>query len=161
MKNSNFGVFMVILMLIGISPLMSAESALSLKSWEPWGIPNDTSNYTIISKGGDAGDYQAFPDAVKLQNGDILVVFYAGDGHVTYPNENYPKAGRICMVRSKDEGKTWSAPVTIYDDMHDNRDSHISQLSDGTVVVTFFSLDLKSNPRSRSGVGVQFRSEER
>lgn len=119
-------------------------------------IFSDTTNYQIISKGGDAGDYQAFPDAVKLQNGDILVVFYAGDGHITYPNDNYPNAGRICMVRSSDEGKTWSSPVTIFDDKYDNRDSHISQLSDGTIVVSFFSLDLKSNPKSRSGIGVQF-----
>lgn len=117
---------------------------------------SDTTKYQIISKGGEAGAYQAFPDACKLKNGDILAVFYGGDGHVTYPNEQYPKAGRICMVRSKDEGKTWSKPVTIYDDIYDNRDPHISQLNDGTILVSFFSLHLKSNPKSRSGVGVQF-----
>src|SRR5690606_19980377 len=95
--------------------------------------------YKVVSKGGDAGDYQAFTDAVRLTNGDILVVFYAGDGHVTYPSEVYPKSGRLCMVRSSDDGKTWSSPVTIYDDEADNRDPHIAQMSDGTVVVTFFN----------------------
>lgn len=95
--------------------------------------------YTVVSKGGDAGDYQAFTDAVRLDNGDILVVFYAGDGHVTYPSDAYPDAGRICMVRSTDNGKSWSSPVTIYDDVADNRDPHISQMSDGTVVLTFFN----------------------
>lgn len=63
----------------------------------------------LISKGGDAGDYQAFPDACRLKNGDIVAVFYAGDEHVTKQSERYPKAGRICLVRSKDEGKTTSS----------------------------------------------------
>lgn len=100
----------------------------------------DTVKHVLISKGGDAGDYQAFPDACRLKNGDIAAVFYAGDEHVTKPTEKYPKAGRICMVRSKDEGRTWSKPVTIYDDADDNRDPHIVQLSNGMVVVSFFSL---------------------
>ncbi|GAA5219998.1 sialidase family protein [Membranihabitans marinus] len=122
----------------------------------PWVQNNDTTKYQIISKGGEAGEYQAFPDACKLKNGDILAVFYGGYGHVSYPNEGYPNAGRICMVRSKDEGKTWSKPITIFDDIYDNRDPHISQLNDGTIMVSFFSLNLKSNPKSRTGVGVQF-----
>ncbi len=95
--------------------------------------------FKVISKGGDSGDYQAFTDAVRLKNGDILVVFYAGDGHVTYPSEQYPNAGRLCMVRSTDQGKTWSAPKTVVDDEADNRDPHIAQMSDGTVVLTFFN----------------------
>lgn len=133
-------------------------------SWnlEAGGIANenisvpDTTKYQIISKGGEAGAYQAFPDAYKLKNGDILAVFYGGSGHITYPDKSYPNAGRICLVRSKDEGKTWSKPVVIYDDIYDNRDPHISQLNDGTVLVSFFSLHLKSDPKSRSGIGVQF-----
>ena len=102
--------------------------------------PADSTPYHIISKGSDAGEYQAFPDACRLKNGDIAAVFYAGYGHISIPNEAYPKGGRICLVRSKDEGKTWSKPVTIFDDAEDNRDPHISQLKDGTVVVSFFSL---------------------
>ena len=97
-------------------------------------------SYTIISRGKAAGDYQAVPDACRLKNGDIVVVFYAGDNHVTFPGEKYPKAGRICLVRSKNEGRTWSKPVVIYDDIHDNRDPHINQLSDGSLICSFFSL---------------------
>ncbi len=105
----------------------------------------DTIPYKVISQGGDACEYQAFPDACRLKNGDIAVVFYAGDGHVTRSSEKYPNAGRICLVRSKNEGRTWSKPVTIYDDAIDNRDPHISQLNDGTVICSFFSLKL--NPK--------------
>lgn len=107
----------------------------------------------VISKGGTAGVYQAFTDVTKLKNGDILSVFYAGESHVTYPSEAYPKSGRICIVRSKDNGKTWSKPITIYDDEADNRDPHISLMSDGTIVVTFFNTlfgNLIKTPTSNS-----------
>ena len=112
----------------------------------------DSIPYKRISTGGQAGDYQAFSDACRLRNGDIAVVFYAGYGHVSAPNEAYPKGGRICMVRSTDEGKTWSKPVTIFDNDEDNRDPHISQLKDGTIIVSFFSLIFPTN-QPRQGTG--------
>ncbi len=105
-------------------------------------IKADSTGYKIISKGGEAGEYQAFPDATRLKNGDILVAFYSGDSHVTRANANYPKAGRICFVRSKDEGKTWSTPKILYDDDEDNRDAHLFQLKDGTIICTFFNLKI-------------------
>lgn len=94
--------------------------------------------FRVISRGAASGPYQAFPDACRLQNGDIAVVFYAGYGHVSLPNDAWPKGGRICMVRSSDEGRTWSEPVVIFDNERDNRDPHIAQLRDGTLVCTYF-----------------------
>jgi len=79
-------------------------------------------DYRIISRGAAAGTYQAFPDACRAANGDIIAVFYAGYGHVSAPNPQWPKAGRICMVRSSDEGRTWTKPAVLYDDDGDNRD---------------------------------------
>lgn len=108
-----------------------------------------------ISRGGDAGPYQAFPDACRLKNGDIACVFYAGYGHVSLPKPGWPDGGRICMVRSKDEGRTWSAPATIYDDGDDNRDPHIARLRDGSVLLTFFSLKPGRGGKPYEGVGVQ------
>ena len=139
-----------------IVSLFTSVKNSTLLADPPLGGEKDTTLYQIISKGKAAGEYQAFPDACRLNNGDILVVFYAGDGHVTYPSDQYPNAGRICMVRSTDEGRTWSKPEVIYDDQYDNRDAHISQLSDGTILVSFFSLKLESEPRKRSPGGVQF-----
>lgn len=96
--------------------------------------------YNIISRGPLAGSYQAFPDACRLHNGDILVAFYAGYDHISYPNDEYPTGGKICMARSSDEGQTWSEPEILYDDELDNRDPHLAQLSDGTLICSFFSL---------------------
>lgn len=112
----------------------------------------DSVIYKVVSNGGEAGEYQAFPDSYRLKNGDIVAVFYSGGAHVTYPSDKYPKAGRICMIRSSDEGKTWTAPVTIYDDENDNRDPHISQMSDGTLVCTFFSTKF-GKPIKRESTG--------
>lgn len=97
----------------------------------------------VISEGGTAGEYQAFPDMCRLKNGEIVAVFYAGNSHVTQRTDAYPDCGRICMVRSSDEGRSWSQPVTLYDDTLDNRDPHISQLKDGRLICTFFSIQLK------------------
>lgn len=96
--------------------------------------------FRVISRGTAAGTYQAFPDACRLKNGDILAVFYAGYAHVSKPNDAWPNGGRICFCRSRDEGRTWSAPEILYDDADDNRDPHIAQMSDGTLICTFFSL---------------------
>lgn len=92
----------------------------------------------IISKGEAAGTYQAFPDVCRAGNGDLLCVFYAGYGHVSFPKEGWPKGGRICSVRSSDEGRTWSAPTVVYDSVDDDRDPHVARMSDGKLWCSFF-----------------------
>ncbi|MBU0607816.1 MAG: exo-alpha-sialidase, partial [Armatimonadetes bacterium] len=101
-------------------------------------LKDETPPYKVISQGEASGTYQAFPDACRLQNGDIMVVFYGGYGHVSLPNDQWPKGGRICTVRTSDEGRTWTQPSVIYDDDQDNRDPHIAQLKDGTLICSFF-----------------------
>ena len=102
--------------------------------------PPAPSAYSVISRGAAAGTYQAFPDACRLRNGEILCVFYAGNQHITLPCPAFPKGGRICLARSRDEGRTWTEPAILFDDEYDNRDPHVAQLMDGTVVCSFFSL---------------------
>lgn len=92
----------------------------------------------VISKGEKSGTYQAFPDICRLANGDLFCVFYAGYAHVSLTNSDWPRGGRICAVRSGDEGKTWSAPEVIYDGPDDDRDPHIAQMKDGSLVCSFF-----------------------
>ena len=68
--------------------------------------------WKVISQRHEAVTYQAFPDVCRLKNGDLLCVFYAGYNHISLPTDSLPNGGRICMVRSSDEGRTWSAPVS-------------------------------------------------
>jgi len=85
-----------------------------------------------------AGGYQAFPDVCRLKNGDLYCVFYAGYGHVSFPSDEHPKGGRICAVRSSDEGASWSKPETIIDTPLDDRDPSVACLPDGTLLLNFF-----------------------
>jgi hypothetical protein len=94
--------------------------------------------YQIISRGGTAAAYQAFPDVCRLPGGDLVCVFYAGYAHVSLPNDAWPRGGRICLVRSSDEGRTWSQPQTLFDGEQDDRDPHIAALRDGTLACSFF-----------------------
>lgn len=110
--------------------------------------------WRVISRGEASGTYQAFPDACRLTNGDILCAFYAGYGHVSKPNVQWPKGGRISMVRSSDEGRTWTQPEILYDDDFDNRDPHVAQMSDGTVICSFFSIGARNGTQiARSSDG--------
>jgi hypothetical protein len=49
-----------------------------------------------------------FPNLLRLHNGDLLAFYSEGKGHGDF----YPY-GRGVMVRSRDEGKTWSAPAPV------------------------------------------------
>jgi hypothetical protein len=42
-------------------------------------------------------------------------------------------------VQSKDEGHTWSTPRILFDGPFDDRDPHIAQMRDGTVLCSFFT----------------------
>ena len=103
----------------------------------------------VISQGESAGIYQAFPDICRLQNGELFCVFYAGYGHVSLPRENFPKGGRICCVTSSDEGRTWSTPRVLFDGPFDDRDPHVAQMRDGTVVCSFFTYRPQSEGKVR------------
>ncbi len=92
----------------------------------------------IVTDAG-AGGYQAFPDVCRLKNGDLLCVFYAGYGHVSQPSAQLPQGGRVCAVRSTDEGKSWSAPTVVVDTPADDRDPSIACLPDGTLLCNFFT----------------------
>lgn len=99
------------------------------------------------------GGYAAFPDVCRLQDGRLLSVFYAGNGHVSLPNESLHKGGYIVACYSSDEGKTWTAPVTIIDTPLDDRDPSIVQLADGRILCTFFTFQPKDR-RDETKTGI-------
>jgi sialidase-1 len=71
-------------------------------------------------------------DLIKLQNGDILIMAREG-------TEHYAGDGKVIMLRSKDNGKTWGEKQVISSDEGlDEREGCGVQLKDGTIVVGVF-----------------------
>ncbi len=93
----------------------------------------------VIASQHEGGNYCAFPDVCRLDNGDLMCVFYAGYGHVSLPNENLPKGGFIAAIWSSDNGKSWTDPVKLIDTPYDDRDPSVAQLPGGRVIVNWFS----------------------
>ncbi|MHB1455645.1 MAG: sialidase family protein [Armatimonadota bacterium] len=76
---------------------------------------------------------------IRLRNGTWLVGFNAGWGHASYPTPEAPTGGRAMLIRSTDEGVTWSKPETIVDTPYDDRHPNFAELPDGTVLCSFFT----------------------
>lgn len=97
-------------------------------------------SYIHVCTDAGAGAYEAFPDVCRLSDGRLMTVFYAGYGHVSLPNDQLPRGGRISYCTSDDEGHTWSAAKVLYDGPDDDRDPSIVQLASGRLICNFFSL---------------------
>lgn len=104
------------------------------------GTPGSTINRKVrtITSRGEWGTYEGFPGVCRLKSGDLIVVFYAGRDHMGWPHPDLPKHGRICFMRSIDNAKTWSKPKTLIDGPTGERDPSVSQMSDGTVICSYY-----------------------
>ena len=72
-----------------------------------------------------------FPVALRLHDGRIAVVLRGGADHVGIK-------GRLDIVFSSDEGKTWTPPATVVDSAVDDRNPAFGQAKDGALVVGFW-----------------------
>lgn len=86
--------------------------------------------------------YIGWPTITKTSSGELLSVFSGNrDGHVC-------PYGITQMIRSKDNGKTWSKPETINNTPLDDRDAGIIETEKGTWIVSWFTslaFDTKQN----------------
>jgi hypothetical protein len=72
-----------------------------------------------------------FPVALRLQDKRIAVVMRGGGPHLSIN-------GRLDMVFSSDEGKSWSKPKVVVDSPVDDRNPALGQAADGAIVVAFW-----------------------
>lgn len=89
-------------------------------------------DHVTISK--VSGQHFAFPGVAQMPNGDIAVVSRQGKEHAG-------PFGRIVLARSRDGGRSWSKPQSIYDSLSDDRNPAILTLPEGRVVLTFCTFD--------------------
>ena len=86
-----------------------------------------------------------FPTVERTHDGELLVVYYDSPSHA------FEQDGRISMVRSGDDGQTWSEPEVIVDTEFDDRDPSLVQLDDGTLVLSYFRTDWLRDPPKGDG----------
>ncbi len=77
-------------------------------------------------------EYCAWPAMIRAANGDLLVTFCINEEHLG-PD------GKIVMVRSTDNGKTWSLPEIIYDTPIDDRHAGLTLLKNGKIITHTWS----------------------
>jgi len=103
------------------------------------GVATIISNDTICQ---EEGRYIGWPTITKTRDGELLVVFSGDrDAHIC-------PWGITQMVRSRDNGKTWSQPETINNTPLDDRDAGIIQTKSGALVVNWFTSIVFANPAS-------------
>jgi len=78
------------------------------------------------------GEYCAWPSVARTADGDIIVLYCKSEEHLG-PD------GAILLSRSTDNGETWLDPVVIYDTPIDDRESGITALSDGRLLIHYWS----------------------
>ena len=72
-----------------------------------------------------------FPVALRLNDNRLAVVLRGGAPHLGL-------AGRLDILFSSDEGKTWTKPTTVIDSPADDRNPAFGQAPDGALVVAFW-----------------------
>ena len=104
---------------------------------------------TVVSGGG------YFPVLIRLKNGELMAVLRGGAPHIGVK-------GRLDIVTSKDDGKTWSTPRTIVDGPEDDRNPAFGQLKNGDILLAYAilhgydasGLKLSTSPTERRAEGV-------
>jgi len=120
---------------------------------EPWRlktiyeVPKEQAMATILETkvlAKQPGRYIGWPTICRRRNGELLCVF-SGDR-----DEHVCPWGVVQMIRSQDDGATWSEPETICNTPLDDRDAGIIETKAGTLVVAWFtSLAFESGARAK------------
>jgi hypothetical protein len=93
-------------------------------------------HFTIYGSG---REYCAWPSITRAANGDLLVLFCETEEHLG-PD------GRILLMRSADNGKTWQGPQIAYNTIIDDRECGITALRDGRLLMHLWSTHWREAP---------------
>lgn len=116
-----------------------------------WDVPREQHGATILETkviATQPGRYIGWPTVCRRRDGELLAVF-SGDR-----DEHVCPWGKVQLVRSKDDGATWSPPVSICNTPLDDRDAGIIETRQGTLVVNWFtSLAFEGSCRKAAAAG--------
>ncbi len=118
-------------------------------TFEPGGGFDPYTPSTIIYQASELGPdaYRPFfPSVTQADNGTLLCTFYYSDGHARYNQTQGKLVGVTKLVKSYDNGDTWTDPITLIDLTDEDkengnfncesRDPNLQKLSDGTIILT-------------------------
>ena len=90
--------------------------------------------------------YHGWPTVARRRNGELLLVCSGGREQHVCP------FGRVDLMRSTDQGETWSFPRTVLDGPIDDRDAGVLETAKGSILITTFtSLAYEAGLESKSG----------
>ncbi len=122
--------------------------------------------------------FVGWPGLARLKSGRWLLTFSSGYWHASppltedilrqkesrkyfdamrkigMPDVTAPRGGRAHVMRSDDQGKTWSNPELLVDTELDDRHPTILELDDGTFLCTFFTYRAAHNGQAMSMLSV-------
>ena len=114
----------------------------------PQGREDASLQHVVLHESASA--YTAWPAIARTADDDLVVLYTDTDEHMG-PN------GRIVGVRSSDEGLTWSEPFVVYDTPLDERESGVTALEDGSLLVHTWSTFHTRESYGRMGPGSYFQ----
>lgn len=79
------------------------------------------------------GLYIGWPTMTRRKNGQLILAWSGGREHHVCP------MGRVDMMRSNDNGATWTWPRTLLDGAIDDRDAGVLETAKGSLLVTTFT----------------------
>src|SRR5688572_20772168 len=79
--------------------------------------------------------FHGWPTLARRASGELLLAYSGGRQEHSCP------FGRLELMRSRDEGRTWTWPQVIYDGPIDDRDGGILETSKGSLLITTFTND--------------------
>jgi hypothetical protein len=108
-----------------------SAAGLLLRPRIVWGAQAQVQELRVISHTPDL--YCGWPTLIRRASGQLIVVYSGGrEDHVC-------PFGRVEMMRSDDDGNTWTWPRVILDGEIDDRDAGICETQQGTLLVTTFT----------------------
>ena len=86
--------------------------------------------------------HASYPWTEEIRKDPACRAVFEKHQEIGIPNIWSPRGGRGHIMHSDDEGRSWSKPETLVDSEHDDRCPTILELSDGTLLCTWFTIAL-------------------